>query len=313
MLYATFQQGLRLSDEVLEQELLHQLHGINSTSSGSKFHPFKALKYLKKICVHPSLIADQEFDHSYFRIEDSGKLCRLVYLLIEQNIAHCSIETQMYLQNIGIKNFDFPNINSDLIINKKEVDEEDEEEEGEEGDDDNSNAEELEGSNEAIVKYDENNDKKGSKKDTINSTTPQIKKCLIFAEHRATLDIIQEHIFKEYFPEVNVLILDGRTPAKKRGEISLIFNSDDKNSPQILLVTTSACGLGLNLSSAEIVIFIEHSWNPFVDLQAMDRVHRLGQKNTVTVFKLLGFLSFFLFIHFSTSLDNLYSLLLFCR
>lgn len=44
----------------------------------------------------------------------------------------------------------------------------------------------------------------------------------------------------------------------------------------LLLLTTRSCGLGLNLTAADSVIFVEHDWNPFVDLQAMDRVHRLG-------------------------------------
>lgn len=44
----------------------------------------------------------------------------------------------------------------------------------------------------------------------------------------------------------------------------------------LLLLTTRSCGLGLHLTAADSVIFVEHDWNPFVDLQAMDRVHRLG-------------------------------------
>ena len=37
-------------------------------------------------------------------------------------------------------------------------------------------------------------------------------------------------------------------------------------------------GLGLNLTGADTVIFVEHDWNPMKDLQAMDRAHRIGQK-----------------------------------
>ncbi|OQS07815.1 hypothetical protein THRCLA_00192 [Thraustotheca clavata] len=64
------------------------------------------------------------------------------------------------------------------------------------------------------------------------------------------------------------------------------YNSDSEI--QALLLTTAIGGLGLNLTSADTVIFIEHSWNPFTDLQAMDRAHRLGQTKTVMVYRLLA-------------------------
>lgn len=44
-------------------------------------------------------------------------------------------------------------------------------------------------------------------------------------------------------------------------------------------------GLGLNLTGADVVIFVEHDWNPMKDLQAMDRAHRIGQKKVVNVFR----------------------------
>ncbi|VVC86555.1 unnamed protein product, partial [Leptidea sinapis] len=46
-------------------------------------------------------------------------------------------------------------------------------------------------------------------------------------------------------------------------------------------------GLGLNLSSADTVIFVEHDWNPMKDLQAMDRAHRIGQRRVVNVYRLV--------------------------
>jgi len=46
-------------------------------------------------------------------------------------------------------------------------------------------------------------------------------------------------------------------------------------------------GLGLTLTGADTVIFLEHDWNPQADLQAMDRAHRLGQLKTVNVYRLV--------------------------
>jgi TATA-binding protein-associated factor len=55
----------------------------------------------------------------------------------------------------------------------------------------------------------------------------------------------------------------------------------------VLLLTTHVGGLGLNLTSADTVVFLEHDWNPMKDLQAMDRAHRLGQTRCVNVYRLL--------------------------
>ena len=46
-------------------------------------------------------------------------------------------------------------------------------------------------------------------------------------------------------------------------------------------------GLGLTLTGADVVIFMEHDWNPMNDLQAMDRAHRIGQTRTVNVYRLI--------------------------
>lgn len=62
----------------------------------------------------------------------------------------------------------------------------------------------------------------------------------------------------------------------------------DQSDLRLLLATTRSCGLGLNLSGADTVIFIENDWNPFNDLQAMDRVHRIGQMHPVVVYRLIG-------------------------
>ena len=53
------------------------------------------------------------------------------------------------------------------------------------------------------------------------------------------------------------------------------------------MITTRVGGLGLNLTAADIVIFMEHDWNPTKDLQAMDRAHRLGQQKHVLVYRLI--------------------------
>jgi SNF2 family DNA or RNA helicase len=53
------------------------------------------------------------------------------------------------------------------------------------------------------------------------------------------------------------------------------------------LISTRAGGLGLNLASADTVILYDSDWNPQVDLQAMERAHRIGQTKPVRVYRLI--------------------------
>jgi SNF2 family DNA or RNA helicase len=55
----------------------------------------------------------------------------------------------------------------------------------------------------------------------------------------------------------------------------------------VFLLSTRAGGLGINLTSADTVIIYDSDWNPQMDLQAMDRAHRIGQKNPVNVYRLI--------------------------
>jgi hypothetical protein len=116
------------------------------------------------------------------------------------------------------------------------------------------------------------------------------KKCLIFAQHRSVLDIIESLVFKRNFPFVPYRRLDGSIPPKDRFDVTEEFSNGQQNSTalRVLLMTTRSCGLGLNLQAADTVIFVEMDWNPFVDAQAMDRAHRIGQTRPVTVFRLIA-------------------------
>jgi len=71
----------------------------------------------------------------------------------------------------------------------------------------------------------------------------------------------------------------------QRFEIVENFNAD--SSIRIMIISTAVGGLGLNLTGADTVIFMEHDWNPMKDLQAIDRAHRIGQKRTVNVYRIL--------------------------
>ncbi|XP_018414179.1 PREDICTED: TATA-binding protein-associated factor 172 [Nanorana parkeri] len=108
---------------------------------------------------------------------------------------------------------------------------------------------------------------------------------LIFCQLKSMLDIVEHDLLKPHLPSVAYLRLDGSIPAGQRHSIVSRFNTDP--SIDVLLLTTHVGGLGLNLTGADTVVFVEHDWNPMRDLQAMDRAHRIGQKRVVNVYRLI--------------------------
>lgn len=110
-------------------------------------------------------------------------------------------------------------------------------------------------------------------------------RALVFCQMKEMLDLVQNTVLKTMLPGVSFLRLDGSVEANKRQSIVNKFNQDP--SYDVLLLTTSVGGLGLNLTGADTVIFVEHDWNPQKDMQAMDRAHRIGQKKVVNVYRLV--------------------------
>ncbi len=105
-------------------------------------------------------------------------------------------------------------------------------------------------------------------------------KTVVFSQYTRMLQILKHDLEKW---GVKFTYLDGSS--KNRLEIVNQFNDD----PQVLvfLVSLKAGGTGLNLVGADTVIHYDMWWNPAVENQATDRVHRIGQKQTVSVYKLI--------------------------
>src|SRR5260221_8945350 len=87
---------------------------------------------------------------------------------------------------------------------------------------------------------------------------------LIFCQMKQMLDIIENDLFKTHMPSITYMRLDGNTDASKRHPVVQTFNTDP--SIDCLLLTTHVGGLGLTLTGADTVIFVEHDWNPMKDL-----------------------------------------------
>ena len=109
----------------------------------------------------------------------------------------------------------------------------------------------------------------------------QNSRVLIFSQMSRVLDILEDYcVFRDH----KYCRIDGSTAHEDR-----IASIDDYNRPGsekfVFLLTTRAGGLGINLTSADIVILFDSDWNPQADLQAMDRAHRIGQTKQVIVFR----------------------------
>ncbi|SGZ41566.1 related to TATA-binding protein-associated factor MOT1 [Hanseniaspora guilliermondii] len=108
---------------------------------------------------------------------------------------------------------------------------------------------------------------------------------LVFCQLKDMIDLIENDLFKKHMPDVTYMRLDGSVESRDRQKVVRKFNEDP--SIDVLLLTTKVGGLGLNLTGADTVIFVEHDWNPMNDLQAMDRAHRLGQTKVVNVYRII--------------------------
>ncbi|GMH91340.1 hypothetical protein TrVE_jg9254 [Triparma verrucosa] len=104
---------------------------------------------------------------------------------------------------------------------------------------------------------------------------------LIFSQMTRMLDILEDYM---RYVKYDYCRIDGSTGGEQRDEQMDEFNAEDSKKFTFLL-STRAGGLGINLATADIVILFDSDWNPQVDLQAMDRAHRIGQKKPVQVFR----------------------------
>lgn len=125
------------------------------------------------------------------------------------------------------------------------------------------------------------------KLELLDRILPKLKaaghRVLLFSQMTQVLDILEDYFRMR---DHRYLRLDGQTASEDREQRMYQFNAPD--SPYfIFALSTRAGGLGLNLATADTVIFYDSDWNPSMDSQAMDRAHRIGQKNDVRVFRLI--------------------------
>ncbi|CAB3376895.1 Hypothetical predicted protein [Cloeon dipterum] len=104
------------------------------------------------------------------------------------------------------------------------------------------------------------------------------KKFLCFAHHKAVLDAVCDRVIRSKFRYIRI---DGETSSAARLEACQTFQEDP--ACKVAVLSIMAANSGITLTAAHMVVFAELFWNPGIMLQAEDRVHRIGQQNTVVV------------------------------
>ena len=105
---------------------------------------------------------------------------------------------------------------------------------------------------------------------------------LIFSQFTSMLAILEAELKKRKIP---YYVIEGATKKEERLAQVSAFNADDT---PVFLISLKAGGTGLNLTGADVVIHYDPWWNLSAQNQATDRAHRIGQKNSVSVYKLIA-------------------------
>jgi TATA-binding protein-associated factor len=248
-IYASFCRGNHAST-VLEKL---QTEGLKGKALPSDL--FKSLLFLRLVCTHPSMVFPSDVASTRQElclISSSGKLLALAELLREAGI----VDSGVY----GADN-DCSVLYCDDEIRK---------------DDD--------GFNSLISPVKDAAETVASTSCKRNSGK-RVSKCLIFAQFSKSLDKVEELLLRSPAMQGRYLRLCGKTPPAERIDICTLFQEDD--NIRLMILTTRVGGLGLNLTAADTVIFLENDYNPQVDIQAIDRTRRIGQDRVVNVYKLI--------------------------
>ncbi|MGN0844705.1 MAG: DEAD/DEAH box helicase [Kiritimatiellia bacterium] len=105
---------------------------------------------------------------------------------------------------------------------------------------------------------------------------------LVFSQFTDFLKIVEARVKQEGFSSQ---YLDGATPPQERERRVAAFQ---RGEGDLFLLSLKAGGTGLNLTAANYVVLLDPWWNPAVEDQAADRAHRIGQRNPVTVYRLIA-------------------------
>ncbi|EGR53060.1 uncharacterized protein TRIREDRAFT_74323 [Trichoderma reesei QM6a] len=110
------------------------------------------------------------------------------------------------------------------------------------------------------------------------------EKTIVFSQWTLLLDLLEVAMWHDQYPG-KMRRYDGSMSAEHRFQAAVDFR--DKKDVKVMLVSLRAGNAGLNLTSASRVIIMDPFWNPYIEMQAVDRAYRIGQMKEVTVYRIL--------------------------
>jgi SNF2 family DNA or RNA helicase len=116
----------------------------------------------------------------------------------------------------------------------------------------------------------------------LESIAAEGKKAIVFSQFLDFLSQTKDSMAKS-LPEMKIFSLTGATQNRK----AIVEEFQVIRGAAVMLISLKAGGVGITLHAAEYVFLMEPWWNPAVEEQAIARIHRIGQKNVVTVFRMI--------------------------
>jgi superfamily II DNA or RNA helicase len=113
----------------------------------------------------------------------------------------------------------------------------------------------------------------------------RLRKLIIFTEHRATLNYLQQRIGTVLGKPESVVSIHGMTPRDERRKLQALFRSEPDTR---VLVATDAAGEGVNLQNANLMVNYDLPWNPNRLEQRFGRIHRIGQQEVCHLWNLVA-------------------------
>jgi len=117
--------------------------------------------------------------------------------------------------------------------------------------------------------------------ETLEPLIAEGHKVLVFSQFVTMLELIREELVKR---DIAHLMLTGQTENRQ----ALVDRFQGDPSIPVFLLSLKAAGSGLNLTAASYVVLYDPWWNPAVEAQAIDRTHRIGQRNQVIAYRILA-------------------------